>query len=249
MPARDRGDLPPELDIIWLRPPRKSRGRRPPLSREQIVRAAVELADTGGLEAVSTRNIATRVGVAAASLYWHVPSKGDLHELMFDAIIGEIDLPPAGTSWRRSIQAIARCTRTMFQRHPWAILLGVQPGLGPNTQRYAHAALTALAGMSPDPSLQVDALALLNNYLFGFAHRETAWQQARNHSGLDDAQWTARLRRYIDQAASQDPATAQLLSARLHLASDESFEFGLDCLLDGIAARLAQAPAPAQPPR
>lgn len=250
MPAPDRSDLLPELDIIWLRPPRKSRGPRPPLDREQIVRAAVELADGGALEAASTRNISARLGVASASLYWHVPSKGDLHELMFDAIISEIDLPPAGISWRDSLRAIARSVRAMFQRHPWAILLGVQPGLGPNNQRYAHAALTALADMSPDPNLQVEALALLNNYLFGFAHREAAWQQARNNSGLDDMQWTARLRRYLDQAASQDPASAQVLSARLHLASDQSFEFGLDCLLDGIATRLAQAAdRRAQPPR
>jgi AcrR family transcriptional regulator len=238
MPAPDRGDLPPDLDIIWLRAPRKSRGGRPPLSRDQIVRAAIELADASGLDAVSTRNVASRLGVAAASLYWHVSGKGDLYELMFDAIISEIDLPAVNGGWRDSLRAIARSTRVMFQHHPWAILLGVQPGLGPNNQRYAQAALTALADMTPDPGLQVEALALLNNYLFGFAHRESAWQRARSNSGLDDAQWDVRLRRYVDHIADQAPATAELLSAHLRLASDESFDLGLECLLDGISARL-----------
>jgi AcrR family transcriptional regulator len=244
MPASDRHDTPPELDIIWLRPSRTSRGRRPPLSREQIVQTAVEIADASGLEAVSTRNIAARLGAGAASLYWHVPSKGDLHELMFDALIGEIDLPSTGAGWRDSLLAIARSTRRMFQRHPWAILLGVQPGLGPSNQRYAQAALLALGDMTADPSLRVEALALLNNYLFGFAHREAAWQQARSNSGLDDAQWNARLHRYIGQVADEAPATAQMLSTRLHLAGDESFEFGLHCLLDGIAVRLTSAAKP-----
>jgi AcrR family transcriptional regulator len=246
----DRDDLPPELDIIWLRQLRKPRGRRPPLSREQIVRAAVELADASGLESVSTRNVAARLSVAAASLYWHVPSKGDLHELMFDAIIPEIALPPAGAGWRDALRAIARSTRTLFQRHPWAILLGVQPGLGPNNQRYAQAALAALSDAVTDPGQQVEVLALVNNYLFGFAHREAAWQQARRNSGLDDTQWAARIGRYLDQVAGQAPVTAQVLSTRLHLASDQSFEYGLDCLLHGIAARLAPAPeGPVRPPR
>lgn len=241
MPSAHRDDMPPELDVIWLRPARKPRGPRLPLTREHIVRVAVELADTGGLESLLTRNIAARVGAAAASLYWHVPSRADLHELMFDDIIGEIELPEPGIGWRDGLRAIARSTRAMFQRHPWAILLGIQPGLGPNTQRYAQAALAVLGGLRADPGLPVEALALLNNYLFGFAHRETAWQQVRKTSGLDEGNWAARIRRYLDRAASQDPATAQVLGARLHLTSDQSFEFGLDCVLDGIAARVTTA--------
>ena len=73
----------------------------------------------------------------------------------------------------------------------------------------------------------------------GFAHRETAWQQVRRASGLDEAQWAGRLRGYLDRATAHDPMTARLIGARLRLTSDESFEFGLECLLDGIAARLA----------
>jgi hypothetical protein len=63
----------------------------------------------------------------------------------------------------------------MFQRHPWAILLGIQPGLGPNTQRYGQAATGALANAGFEPGLRVEIVALLNNYVFGFAHRETTW--------------------------------------------------------------------------
>lgn len=117
MPASDREDLAPALDIIWLRPPKKTRGQRLPLSQEQIVRVAVELADTRGLEAVSTRSIASRLGVAAASLYWHVPSKGDLHELMFDSIISrsscQIEAQAGATACAPSPAAPVRCSSTI----------------------------------------------------------------------------------------------------------------------------------------
>lgn len=240
MPKQKDDGPPAGLDLIWLRPPRTPRGQRPPLSREQITHSAIELADSLGLEAVSTRNIAARLGCSAASLYWHVRSKDDLHELMFDAIISEIALPQPSGRWRDDLRAIAHSTRAMFQRHPWAILLGIQPGLGPNTQRYAQSALAAISGLTTDISLQVDVLALLNNYLFGFAHRETAWQQARQAAGLTDPQWAARLSRYIEHVNSKDPATGQILNARVRLTGDQNFELGLDCLLDGIATRLTQ---------
>lgn len=245
MPKYEDGGPPTELDLIWLRPPRTPRGQRPPLSREQITQAAIELADSRGLGAVSTRNIAARLGCSAASLYWHVPSMDDLHELMFDAIITEIALPQPPGGWRDDLRAIAHSTRTMFQRHPWAILLGIQPGLGPNTRRYAEAALTVISRLTADAGTQVDVLALLNNYLFGFAHRETAWQQTMQAAGFTGQQRAARLSRYIDQVSRRDPATGGILNARVRLTDDQSFEFGLNCLLDGIAARLAQPPGTA----
>ena len=81
------------LDLIWLRPERTARDQRPALSRAEIVRTAIEIADEQGLEAMSTRGIAARLGSSPTSLYWHVPSKADLHELVFDAVMGEIELP------------------------------------------------------------------------------------------------------------------------------------------------------------
>lgn len=176
------------------------------------------------------------VVAAAASLYWHVPSKDDLQELMFDAITGQIALPrpPSGDS-RADLRAIARRTRAMFQRHPWAILPGIRPGLGPNTQRYAQTALASLRDLTPDPGLPVDVHALLNNYLFGFAHRETAWQQARAATGLTDTRWAVRVQHYIAQAAGPDPTATQVLSAHLHLASHQARTYGPGWLMRSCA--------------
>jgi AcrR family transcriptional regulator len=229
-----------EQDLIWLRPPRAPRGQRPTLSREEITRAAVHLADAEGLRAVSMRRIAGKLGAGATSLYWYVSSKEDLYELMADEVIGEIPLPERPSSdWRASLRAIAHNTHAVLRRHPWTVLLGIQPGLGPKTQRYGAAALAAIDGLGLDPATQLNILAMLNNYLFGFVHREVAWDQLRQRSGLTHEQWTSRLRGHVEQAAHQDPDLAEQIAARLELHGDQSFEFGLECLLDGIVVRVS----------
>jgi hypothetical protein len=118
------------------------------------------------------------------------------------------------------------------------VLLGIQPGLGPKTQRYGRAALAALEGSDVDLATRINLLAALNNYLLGFIHREVAWEQLHARSGLTEQQWTERLRRYLE---ATDATVAEQAAARLQLTSDESFQLGLECFLDGVAARLGRS--------
>jgi AcrR family transcriptional regulator len=230
----------PEQDLIWLRPARAPRGPRPTLSREEITRAAVKLADADGLRAVSMRRIAAKLGAGATSLYWYVSGKDDLYELMADEVIGEIRLPERLTGdWRTDLRTIARDTHAVLRRHPWTVLLGIQPGLGPKTQRYGRAAMAAFDGLGLDVATKINILAVLNNYLFGFVHREIAWNQLRERIGLTVEEWAARLRSYVERVGDQDPELAEQMSARMELHGDESFEFGLECILDGVAARVS----------
>jgi AcrR family transcriptional regulator len=229
----------PGFDVIWLREATgAAAAKAPPLSREQIVRAAIDLADEAGLEAASVRRIAARLGAGATSLYWHVRSKNDLHELMFDAAFAELELPPEPAGdWRADLRCLAMQTRDIFSRHPWLILLGIQPGIGPNIRRYAEFALRVVSPLGLDRAGRTEVLAILNNYLLGFAHRQTAWQQVRERAGLTDEQWEQQLGHYLAQVRASDPALAADIETRLHLTSDYSFELGLDCVLDGIEAR------------
>jgi AcrR family transcriptional regulator len=238
MGAARRPAAQPGIDLIWLRPERGPRDQRPALSRDQIVRAAIELADERGLEAVSTRRIAARLGSGPTSMYWHVPSKADLYELMFDAALGEVELPGRHSGdWQADLRALARSTHAMLRRHPWLMLLGIQPGLGPNTRRYGEYGMRVLGGLGLDPQARTEVLAALNNYLLGFAHRETARDQLIKRAGLTEQQWQQRLRGYAADTRHRDPDLARDVETRMHLTSDHSFEFGLDCLLDGIAMR------------
>ena len=220
---------------IWTR--RRPEGSRQPLSRSQIVRAAVELADGHGLGAVSTRRIAAQLGAGATSLSWHVGSRDDLYELMFDAVLGEVELPASTGDWQRDLRAIARASYDVFRRHPWLVLLGIQPSLGPNTRRYGELGMRVLAEYGLDRDTRTQVLAMLNNYVTGFAHRQVAWDQLRQRAGLTEEEWESDLQRYLDNARRDDPDLAADIEGRLHLTSVESFEIGLDCLVDGIASR------------
>jgi AcrR family transcriptional regulator len=233
MAERDR-------ELIWFREPRGRRGPKPTLSPAQITEAAVELADAEGLEAVSIRRIASRLDAGATSLYWHVSSKDDLHELMVDAVIGEIELPELSGDWRADLRRLALSTWATLSEHRWLVLLGIQPGLGPNTRRYGDVALRIFDPIDLDLSTRTNVLAAINNYIFGFLHREIAWEQLRERSGLNDAQWRARLEAYLEEAAQQDPNIAEQMAERFGLVSRESFGFGLDCLLDGIGGHVSR---------
>jgi AcrR family transcriptional regulator len=225
----------PEFDLIWLR---ETPEKPAPLSREQIVQAAIELAREGGIDAVSIRRIAARLGVGATSLYWHVRSKSDLYELMFDAAFSDLPLPEPSGDWRQDLRAVALTAHDLLRHSPWLILLGIQPSIGPSIRRYAEWSFRVLEPLGIDRQTRTDILAIINNYLFGFAHRQTAWLQLRERAGLSAGQWQERLDDYLGRARSADPALAADIESRLHLTSEESFELGLDCVLDGIAARL-----------
>jgi AcrR family transcriptional regulator len=227
----------PGFDMIWTRRRREGRAARQPLSREQIVRAAVELADERGLEGLSTRAIAARLGAGATAMYWHVPSMDDLHELMFDAAMGELELParPSG-DWRADLAVLARLAHALFARHRWLVLLGIQPGIGPATRRYGEFGIAALAQASLSREQAVSVLAMVNNYVFGFAHRQAAWTQLRRRAGFTQQDWADRLDRYLEAARREDPDLAADISSRMRLASEDAFEQGLQCLIAGIAA-------------
>jgi AcrR family transcriptional regulator len=227
-----------ERRLIWFRPPRGRRGPEPTLSRDQITNVAVELADSEGLAAVSMRKLAAKLDAGATSLYWHVQSKDDLHELMVDQVVGEVRLPEPSGDWRADLRALALATYETLSRHRWIVLLGIQPGLGPKTRRYGEVALRVFEPLGLDISTAFNVLAALNNYIFGFLHREIAWQQLSERSGLDEEGWRARLQTYLGEAGGEDAGLAEQMAARFALVSRESFEFGLDCLLEGIAGRI-----------
>ena len=231
-------EAPLDFGVVWQRQENEKQDKVPPLSREQIVAAAMELADAEGLDAVSVRKIAARLGAGATSLYWHVRSKNDLFELMFDAAFADLKLPEPSGDWRTDLRANCLALEELNRRHPWVILLGVQPAMGPNIARWSEYLAKVLGPLGLDRQARTDVIAVLNNYTMGFAHRQTAWEQLRERAGLTGEQWEERLSRFLDQARQDNPALAADIETRLHLTSQRSFELGLDCVLDGIAARL-----------
>ena len=142
------------------------------LSRDKIARTALAIADTEGFESVSMRRVAQEMGVGTMSLYYYVKTKADLIAAMDDALMGEVLLPSLPGNWREALIAIAFHTRDVFLRHPWALssMLSASPGV--NAMRHMEQCLQALAGTTMNTREKLALLAIIDDFVFGYALRE-----------------------------------------------------------------------------
>jgi AcrR family transcriptional regulator len=232
---------------------RRAHGGRPAprartLSQADIVAAAVAVADAEGTGAVSMRRIARDLRVGAMSLYWHVESRDELHRLMTEAVQGEIEAPEPSGDWRADLTAYARNTRAALHRHPWAIdYLGAGPPTGPNDARNADRLIGSIEGLGLDLTSTMWTLMTVGTYVTGSTLREIQemrWHQAEAEtSERMTEQEAAAAREAFRQVVVSGayPNIARVFDAQIDPDSPESrdarFEFGLDCVLDGIAVR------------
>ena len=224
---------------------------RSSLSQAEIVDAAIAVADAEGAAAISMRRIAQVLQAGTMSLYWHVENKEHLLDLMLDTVLGETEVPDAGGDWRAALQAIAFSGRALLHRHRWVMdFIGGRPPLGPHVIANLERSLTALDSLRLDTATAMNVLMTVNTYVMGAVLREMRELRAQRDleaSGLDAtqieigmAEWAKRLRadgrfghflRIIDDDVDPDAADTR----------DERFGFGLDCVLDGITARVQPA--------
>jgi len=148
-------------------------GRMPrdTLTREQIVRAAIDLLDTEGLEGLNMRALGNRLGSAATAVYWHVGSKDNLMALAADQAWNEIALPDlTATGWRAAATAMATSLHAMLTRHPWLVqAFGSQVLYGPGKARHDDHSLAVYeaAGFTGERADQ--AAATVFTYVLGNA--------------------------------------------------------------------------------
>src|SRR3954454_1986493 len=153
----------------------ESATRRGPLSRDQVLRAGVILADEGGIGALSMRKLGQALGVEAMSLYNHVAGKEGLLDGMIDIVFGEIGLPDGGEGWRQAMRRRAISAREVLGRHRWAIgLMESRRSPGPATLRHHDAVLGCLREAGFSVELTAHAYSLLDSYIYGFALQEAS---------------------------------------------------------------------------
>ncbi|MFD7165423.1 TetR/AcrR family transcriptional regulator [Streptomyces violascens] len=225
--------------LVWERPEPPNRPVPAPLSRERIVRAAIQLADADGLDAVSLRKVATVLDVRPMRLYGYIDSKEELLDLMVDAVHAEIR--PVGDGWREVLRSLAETTRHAVHEHEWlADLLGGRPQLGPHALATGEAVMAALGDVDVDAVMPV--VSAVNAYVIGAVRRETAERRAERATGMDEKRWQATLGPYLTRtfATGRFPALATVVRDAAHLDADQTFQLGLDFLLDGIEARIAR---------
>jgi AcrR family transcriptional regulator len=245
--SRTADDLP-----IWARP--EPRGRRPRLTREQIAKAALEIADQEGFDAVSMRHVAAKLGTGAMTLYNYVRTKDELVALMDDALMAEVLVPDSElpTHWREALAAVARRTRAVLRHHPWALISLQQAQFGPNAMRHFEQSLATLAGTGLDNVAKFDLLALVDDYVHGNVLRTSESRKRMATAENSPEAVNAIIEFSMAQLRTgQFPHTAALLGDTdlTTLPEDapgppmdeeglgEQFERGLHAVLDGVAAQ------------
>jgi AcrR family transcriptional regulator len=226
---------------VWERPEPPERRAPSPLSRERIVRAALTLADSEGIEAVSLRKVAAALDAGPMRLYRYIGTKDELLELMVDAVYAELP-PPTGSGWREVAASFAHEIRAAGLRHEWFIdLLDGRPRLGPATLTHSEATLAALraAGLD-DIDLIMSTIEVLTVYLIGALRREVGEHRAERATGLDQREWQhSRAPHLLAMLATGNyPTLAEAVHDGRHRDATEKFELGLGYLLDGIEKRL-----------
>jgi AcrR family transcriptional regulator len=201
-----------------------------PLSREAILEAAIELADQGGLEAVSMRAIATRFGVTAMSLYNHVDGKDGIVDGMIDQVIAEIDLPEL-TDWKEVIRRIAVSTREVLVEHPWAPTLWLsRQSAGPARLRWGDRLLRALRRGDLDDETVFHTYHILESNILG----STLQQLSFPFSGDE----LTDLANDFLETFPRDEYPDFVTHIEAHLMPRKKrqtdFEFSLDLILDGL---------------
>jgi AcrR family transcriptional regulator len=233
---------------LWFAPPDGEENRRRTLTRERVVAEALAMISTAGVEALSMRALASRLGVVPGALYRHVPSKEQLHDLILDGVLAEVDcrLDPS-LPWTEQVTTLAQRLRTVLENHPGiAGLLKTRDPLSPHSLTLAEAFLAPLhaAGL-PGPQAAL-AYRLIRDYTLGFAlgDRTTASEQR-----IQDAATRRDLHAFLRSLpADRFPALAVLGEHVWADDRDERFTASLRTLINGLRATVPAHPPSVGPP-
>jgi AcrR family transcriptional regulator len=213
--------------------PATAREPRTPLSREQVLRAAVALADRSGIEALTMRRLAQELGVEAMSLYNHIANKDDILDGIIDLVFDEIELPTGEAGWKPAMRQRAISARQALHRHPWATgLMESRRTPGPANIGHHDAVLGILRNAGFPIELAAHAYSLLDSYIYGFALQEASLP-------FQTPQETAEVAQEIMAAFPADayPHLAEIATEHaLRPGYDygDEFLYGLDLILDGL---------------
>jgi AcrR family transcriptional regulator len=231
-----------EKPPIWARPePRGRGGPRQALSRGQIVKVAISIADLEGLEAVSIRRLARELRSGAMSIYHYFDTRDELLELMGDTVAGEMLVPDLPAEWRPALEAVARASRATFLAHPW-LLLALQdvPPATPNLLRHIEQSsqtIVPLAERGVELALLNTIVTAVDDYTVGFTLRELASGGFEERGRRFASRFADPNVRYLVESG-EFPLLERFLSGGIEPPRPD-FERGLGWLLDGFEAKIS----------
>ncbi|WP_067692585.1 TetR/AcrR family transcriptional regulator [Nocardia jejuensis] len=240
-----------ELARLWRLRAGARLGRPAGLDVDRVVRTAIDLADLGGLPAVTLPKIAAALGVTPMSLYRHIGSKDELNVLMADLALGPFpDIPGVVPGdWRPALSHWARAQLAVHRRHPWLAQLPiVGPPRGPHAIAWMDVGLRTLRETALDWPAKIGVITVVGGYV---RQAFLTGRQLEVHRGAADLNESQALRGYQRELSAvvdetRFPDVAALLASGLFESipdtaepGDEDFDFGLDLILDGVAGVIA----------
>jgi len=210
---------------------RSGKGPRETLDRERVVRAAMDLADERGLDALTMRELGRKLGVEAASLYNHVSGKDDVLDGMVEQVVAWIDVPGEDVDWKEAMRRRAVSARAVFARHPWAAgLVDSRERRGPVSLSYADQILGTLLRAGFSPRVAGNAFLALDSYIYGYERQRASIAPA------DDVDTGDAAREVLEAAREAYPSLMLVAGEYAAEPSDDdtAFAFGLGLILDGL---------------
>lgn len=205
---------------------------RAPLTREDVLRAAVLLADEAGVASLSMRKLAEKLGVKAMSLYHHVANKDEVLDGMVDVVFSEIELPAGAHDWESAMRRRAFSARAALLRHRWAVgLLDSRANPGPATLKHHDAVIGNLRGAGFSVAASAHAFSVLDSYIYGFVLQELSLP-FETPDELGEVAETI-----LEQAAARYPHLTELTTEHVlkpGYAYGDEFAFGLELILGGL---------------
>jgi AcrR family transcriptional regulator len=207
--------------------------RRVHLTRDRVLRAAMQLADKGGIESLTMRSLAQKLGVEAMTLYHYVAQKDDMLNGILDLVVSEIEVPSAGGDWKAAVRRSAISAHKILLRHPWACGLMMSPArVRTGRLRYMESQLRRLREAGFSPKMTHHAYHALDSHILGF----TMWEAGYTSGVKELPDSGAGLRREltVDSYPYLNEHMEQHVARRGRGSGEGEFEFGLDLILDGL---------------
>lgn len=221
----------------------KAAAPRAPLTRERVLRAALALADAGGVESLSMRRLGQELGVEAMSLYKHVASKDAILDGVIDLVVSEIDLPAESDDWRAGMRRRAVSARRAFARHPWATsVMESRTSPGPAALRYYDAVIGCLRRGGFSIAMAAHAFAVLDAFIYGFAMQEKSLPFQGPQETHDVAEAMLQHFPVADYPNLAEMIVDHALKPGYDFAHE--FDYGLDLILDALERARDTPPQP-----
>ena len=244
-------DPDPVLQLLWRHSAPSSggaprRGPKQKASVDDVVDAAIDIADADGLAALSMRGLAQRLGLGAMTLYTYVATRNDLVVLMVDQVLGRTVLPAHPDDLRERLALVARVQHDDCRAHPWLLeVTGVRAWLGPHMADRYEWQLGAVEGLGLDDIEMDQTVTLLASFGTSVARAAEAVRHTERETGASDAVWWENNYEALGEVmAGRDYP----LAGRVGTAAGEAYQaasdprreldFGLARIIDGLVAHL-----------